>query len=138
MPGFLVWVAFDPVLLCLFLDDLCLGLLVDRGNLVHVCECCLQLGVRLEFLFSDSKEFSDVDSFTRIAIDDFKEALRRNAVVLGWVVPLTFVCLHLLLKRVKLLGSGGRDPLGFPTALVRRLVRLLSEAKKLLHFPSSL
>jgi len=94
-----------------------------------VSEGCLQLRIGLELLLGDAEELTHVDRLAGVAIDDAEEALCRNAVILGRVVPLPLVFFHLSLQVSQLFLR--RLPIRAasvtPTTRIGRASRQLSE-----------
>ena len=99
-------------------------------DIVHVCNGCLEVGVRSELLLSHTKQLSNIDSFPSVTVDDAEQALRGDTVVLRWIVLLALVACHLAANVIQL-GLTGRLTVAIAVAFA------LTEAKKLLHLVSS-
>ena len=139
MSCLLIWVSncgsscASTFFLLFFLDNLLLGLLLDRLNLVHVRDSLPQLRVRPKFLFRDTEQLPNIDCLTSVTVNDLEEALSGDAIVLRRIILLPLVALHVILDRVELLGTGRRQPRRLPIRILTRPFTL-AEAEKLLHF----
>ena len=144
MPGFLLSVAvlirarlallqqasiFGLLSLRLGRSSTC-AVICDWLDVVHVCNGCLEVGVRTELLLGHAEQLSNIDSFPSVTVDDAEQALRGDAVVLRRVILLALVARHLATNVVQL-GLTGRLAIAIAVAFA------LTEAKKLLHLVSS-